>query len=111
MGSFSDHKEAETYLYHVHFNDILDSEELTAEKISNTHARSVLLGFIDDDTRLHTVEYHGTDKSLEEFKNAVVRFTNSAELGSGAAPGTGPAPMQIGSMHAPGLAQSSAGAE
>ena len=68
------------------------AEELTEEAISNAHARSVLLGFLDDLTRLHTVEFHGADKSFDEFKKAVMRFANSAVMGSGASA------MQTGSI-------------
>ena len=76
------------------------TEDLTGEKISPGHARTVLLGFIDDVTRQHTIDYHGTDESFEEFKNAVVRFANNATLGSATSRAT---PMQIGAVagHAP----------
>ncbi len=77
---------------------IKTAEDLTGEPITDSHARTVMLGFLDDQTRSHTVDYHGTDKSFDEFKNAALKFANNASLGSGSYVTT---PMQIGAVAAP----------
>ena len=47
------------------------AEEVTGERISEPHARTILLGFLDDVTRQHTTQFHGSDRSFVQFKNAV----------------------------------------
>ena len=75
------------------------------EKITDCHARTILLGFLDDQTRIHTVKFHGNDTTFEAFKNAVLEFTNNASLGTSTIRS---APMQIGAV-APADVQPDAG--
>ena len=65
------------------------------EKVSDGHARSIMLGFLDDKTREHTVEYHGSETDFVDFKNAVLKFVNNTALGSGSSKAT---PMQLGAV-------------
>ena len=71
------------------------AEDLTNETVSQGHARSILLSFLDDKTREHTVEFHGSDKEYVDFKNAVLKFVNNTALGSGSSRAV---PMQIGAV-------------
>ena len=47
------------------------AEEIIGEKISDAHAKSILLAFIDDQTRQKTTDYHGTETKYEKLRNEV----------------------------------------
>ena len=53
------------------------AEEVIGEKISDAHAKSVLLGFIDEQTRQKTTDYHGTETKYEKLRNEILKFTNN----------------------------------
>ena len=78
---------------------IRTAEEITGEKISDTHAKSILLGFIDDVTRQKTTDYHGTETRYEKLRTEVLKFTNNMGGDEGAPneKGKGPTPCKYDS--------------
>ena len=78
------------------------AEEIIGEKISDTHAKSILLGFIDDVTRQKTTDYHGTETRYEKLRTEVLKFTNNMGGDEGASnERKGPTPMQVGQFGQP----------
>ena len=73
---------------------------MIGEKISDAHAKSVLLAFIDDQIRQKTTDYHGTEIKYEKLRSEILKFTNNMGGDSGAATGhgKGPAPIQVGQV-------------
>ena len=47
------------------------AEEIIGEKISDAHATSILLAFIDDQSRQKTTDYHETEIKHETFRDDV----------------------------------------
>ncbi len=70
-------------------------EEISGKLLDETHKKAVLLGFMDDETRKHTVNFHGADKTDKELCNEMLKFVNGVIKPATA---TGAVPMQIGSM-------------
>ena len=52
-------------------------EEVTGELISDSHAKSVLVGMLDPMTRQHTAMHHGGNTGYEKLKRVVLEFTNN----------------------------------
>ena len=48
--------------------------EVTGKDVDDDHALSILISAIDDVTRIHTADKQG--QSLDDFRNAVVDFSN-----------------------------------
>ena len=68
-------------------------EEITKEEVSQWHAKSVLLGILDPETKRHTVRYQGSTHTYQTFKNQVLTFANG-----NIEPDLAPEPMQIGRL-------------
>lgn len=66
-------------------------EDITGEKISESHAKSVMIGVLDAVTRQHTAMYQGASTGTMSFMRKVLEFVNSIT-------GTNPDAMQIGSL-------------
>ena len=71
------------------------AEEITGEKISDLHARTLLLGLLDETTRQHTTSLHGTGTFIK-FKIAVLEFVNNVSSGTGVK--TKATPMELGAV-------------
>ena len=52
-------------------------EEVTGELISDSHAKSELVGILDPMTRQHTAMHHGGNTGYEKLKRVVLEFTNN----------------------------------
>ena len=48
---------------------------MEGERVSSLHAKAILLGFMDDDTRQHTIQYHGKNMEFETLKQKVNEST------------------------------------
>ena len=80
--------------------------DLTEQDISDMHARSVLIGILDHQTRQHTA-YRQTDP-FEQFKNPVLEFVNAAGSSQGELKKSDP--MQVGIVEE-GTTNAGSGAE
>ena len=66
-------------------------EDISGEKVADTHAKSILLIFMDSITRQHTASYHGKTNDYSRLKQECLQFINNAS-------GSGFSPMQLGSF-------------
>ena len=66
-------------------------EDVTGEKISDSHAKSVMIGVLDPISRQHTAMYQGATTGPLSFMRKVMEFVNNIT-------GTNPDAMQIGSL-------------
>ena len=66
-------------------------EDITGEKVSDNHAKSVMTGVLDPTTRQHTAMFHGAATGPVSFMRKVLEFVNNAS-------GANPDAMQIGSL-------------
>ena len=80
--------------------------DLTEQGISDMHARSVLIGILDHQTRQHTA-YRQADP-FEQFKNPVLEFVNAAGSSQGELKKSDP--MQVGIVEE-GTTNAGSGAE
>ena len=65
-------------------------------EVSESHAKSVLIGLLDSETRKHTAMSHGKKTSYSGLKKVVLEFANNT---------AGVDPMQIGRIDDAGLEQ------
>ena len=70
---------------------IKNIEDITGEVISDSHAKSVMVGVLDPMTRQHTALYQGAATTPQNFMKKVMEFVNNIAGASGDA-------MQIGSI-------------
>eukprot|EP00973_Karenia_brevis_P008978 1215836-Karenia_brevis.AAC.1 len=49
-------------------------------QVSETHAKSVLIGILDPETRKHTAMKHGKNTGYEELKVIVLEFANNMSV-------------------------------
>ena len=67
-------------------------EDISGETVVDTHAKSILLTFMDPLTRQHTATFHGKQSGYEKLKQECLQFINNAG---------GANPMQLGSVQDP----------
>ena len=67
-------------------------EDISGETVVDTHAKSILLTFMDPLTRQHTATFHGKQSGYEKLKQECLQFINNAG---------GADPMQLGSVQNP----------
>ncbi len=73
------------------------AEEITGERVHDTHSKSILLGFIDDLSRQNTIDLHGHETSFLDLKNGIIKLSNNAANSTSSASST---PMVIGAVTA-----------
>ena len=66
-------------------------EDISGERVADTHAKSILLTFIDPTTRQHTASFHCKTNDYSRLKQECLQFINNAS-------GSGFSPMQLGSF-------------
>ncbi len=80
----------------VEFESKVKLAEDLNRPLSDEHLKSILLGFIDSTTRLHTVKAQGTQVTAEQFRGEIIKFVNGVEQpATHVDPAT---PMQIGAV-------------
>ena len=73
---------------------IKNVEDISGEAVADTHAKSILLTFMDPITRQHTVAFHGKQSDYMKLKQECLQFINNTV-------GNGREPMQLGSCQNP----------
>ena len=68
-------------------------EEITGRPLDTVHKKSVLLGFMDKETRRATVQYHGSDE--KELFRQILLYVNGVTTPASTST-SGAVPMQIG---------------
>ena len=69
-------------------------EDISGETVVGTHAKSILLTFMDPLTRQHTSAFHGKQSDYHKLKQECLQFINNAV-------GADVAAMQLGSVQPP----------